>query len=155
MILLLHEKIIYRGRPGSRSTQAIPYLCCCHRVPEGSCTPQCCQKPQIACAHRLLTAAYSACPQRVFCLLEQNKEMLTIFQEGCESQDSSVSHATQTVTSLRWHISEAASIFKWLAWKTLTASDFTCLLENNLANFGKTKQHTKVVCLYIKSLSAS
>lgn len=139
MVLWSHQKMIYTGRAVSSSAEGIPYLCCCHRVPEGSCTPRCCQTPRIACAHRLPTAAYWACPQRVFCLLEQNKEMLTIFQGGCESQDGSVSHATQTVTSLRWHISEAASLFWWLARKTLTASDFTWVLGNNPANFGKTK----------------
>lgn len=58
MLLLSHQKMIYTRRPESRSTPAIPYLCCCHRVPEGLCTPQCCQMPRIACAHRPLTAAY-------------------------------------------------------------------------------------------------
>lgn len=66
------------------------YLCCCHLVPEGSCTLRCSRKPQIAGAHRLLTAVYSTCPQKVFCLLEQNKEMLTIFQKERESQQDSV-----------------------------------------------------------------
>lgn len=72
-----------------KCTREPTYLCCFRQGPEGLCIPQCSRMPRIACARRPLTAACWACPQRVFCLLEQNKEMLTIFQEESESQNGS------------------------------------------------------------------